>query len=653
MIEQQFENHLLTVVNDCDFDSLPQPDFIISFDNEGNPLSRYKDSEWDLMGYAYKKQSSSRVIFKLDNNSENAKILIEQIKLILYSVMMNAQQRGSARLINVLIKLGQRLKKIANICLKHECNFSNMRLCKEAVEELITYLCALNKRSAVTYLKELHKINDTKFKYKIENFGLADKDLKKIEKIVNDLDSDSKQTILIPTRIYADIITKSLDYIDQYYSQIEQIKQFSLEYFQGEFDADGFKNLVSRYKLEKLFKILGIEKQFLFKALYSHFQCIAGMMIMCFSGMRISEMQNLPINAYTTTTYNGQEIHVLNGLTSKKTVSGLRTTTWITSSAIGKAVECLRVICEIHKSYYEYKKFIAPSKFRRPDLNILELENYPLFPSFSFAGKEQPRYGIPVSEVYQAMNNWVERLLNPKPFTQEDLDELYAFNPLEDWDDYEDLQIGKSWRFKTHQFRRTLTVYSIRSGLVKVPTLKKQLQHISYDMTLHYGNNAVDSTNYIFEPDLINEFNNERLEHTTDLFLNILEQDDVLFGIRGTGLETQKGKLRNLYSDRKNTEKLIKAGQLHYKETPLGGCTLDTNCDRLGFAYTTACVTCDNAVFDTSSVKKIEIVKNSLEKQLSKYESGNYFHDQLKIEIKSIDKVLKKRITLIEVTQDV
>ena len=150
MIEQQFENHLLTVVNDCDFDSLPQPDFIISFDNEGNRLSKYKDSEWDLMGYAYKKQSSSRVIFKLDNNSENAKILIEQIKLILYSVMMNAQQRGSARLINVLIKLGQRLKKIANICLKHECNFSNMRLCKEAVEELITYLCALNKRSAVT-----------------------------------------------------------------------------------------------------------------------------------------------------------------------------------------------------------------------------------------------------------------------------------------------------------------------------------------------------------------------------------------------------------------------------------------------------------------------------------------------------------------------
>ena len=34
MIEQQFENHLLTVVNDCDFDSLPQPDFIISFDND-------------------------------------------------------------------------------------------------------------------------------------------------------------------------------------------------------------------------------------------------------------------------------------------------------------------------------------------------------------------------------------------------------------------------------------------------------------------------------------------------------------------------------------------------------------------------------------------------------------------------------------------
>ena len=121
MIEQQFNNHLLTEVNDCNFDSLPQPDFIISFDGEGNPLSRYKDTMWDLLCYAYKKQSSSRVIFQLDNDSENAKILIEQIKLVLYSVIMDVQQNSSARLINVLIKQGQRLKKLANICLKHNC----------------------------------------------------------------------------------------------------------------------------------------------------------------------------------------------------------------------------------------------------------------------------------------------------------------------------------------------------------------------------------------------------------------------------------------------------------------------------------------------------------------------------------------------------
>ena len=616
-------------------------------------MSRYKDDEWDLICYAYKKQSSSKIIFKLDCSSENAKILIEQIKLVIYSSMMDTQQKGSARLINISIKLGQRLKKIANICLKHKCNFSNIQLCKEAVEELITYLCSLNKRTVRVYLKELNLINQTKLKYKIENFGLDEKDLKKIEKIVNNLDSDSKQTTLIPTRVYADFITKSLDYIDEYYSQLEQIRKFSLEYFQCDYDADQFSDLVVRYKLKNLFKRIGIKNQSKPTVLYSHFQCIAGMIIMCFSGMRISEMQNLPINAYTTITYNGQKIHVLNGFTSKKTISGLIKTTWITSSAIEKAVKCLRVICEIHKSYFEYKKIITPSNNNQPHFNILELENYPLFPSFSHNGKEQPRYGIPVVEVYQSMNTWVERLLNPTPFSQEDLDELYAFNPLEDWDAYKDLQIGKSWRFKTHQFRRTLTVYSIRSGLVKVPTLKKQLQHISYDMTIHYGNNAIDSSNYIFEPDLINEFNNERLEHTTDLFLNIIEQDDVLFGIRGTGLETQKAKLRNLYSDRKNTEKLIKTGQIHYKKTPLGGCTLDTNCDRLSFAYTTACLTCDNAVFDQSSVKKLEIVRNSLVEQLSKYESGNYFHDQLRIEIKSIEKVLEKRITLVEVAKNV
>ena len=654
MIEQQFNNRLLTEVNDCNFDSLPQPDFIISFDGERNPLSRYKDAEWDLLCYAYKKQSSSRVIFQLDNDSENAKILIEQIKLVLYSVIMDVQQNSSARLINVLIKQGQRLKKLANICLKHNCNFNNLRLCKEAMNDILKYLCNLQKSTASIYVKEFTAINNTKLKYGFDNFGITEKEIKKLEKFVKNMESDAKQTTLIPTNIYADFITKSLDYIDHYHSQINQIRQFGLELYSEKFSVEDYRELISHYKLDALHEAVGIENQVSSYSLFTSFQSIAAMVIMCFSGMRINELQNLPINTYSTTTYNGEKIYLLNGFTSKKTVSGLRCTTWITSDKISKAIECLKVICEIHREFYSLKKFFSGSYGKHKNLKMLELEDYPLFPSFGNTGTPQPRYGIPVTEVYQGMNNWVERLLNPINFTKEDLNELYVFNPLEDWESYEDIEIGKPWRFKTHQFRRSLTVYSIRSGLVKIPTLKKQLQHISYDMTLHYGNNAVDSKNFLFEPDLIREFHIERIEHTTELFLNIIEQDEMLFGARGIGLETQKEGLRKIFnSDRKNTEKLVRAGQIHYKQTPLGGCTLETNCDRLGFAYTTACVTCENAVFDQSSVKKLEIVKSTMERQLSQYESGNYFHDQLKVEIASINKVLEKRITLIEAVKNV
>lgn len=658
MIEQKFQNQLLTVINNCNFDSLPEPNFIISFDKEGNPLSRYKDNEWDLMCYAYKKQSSSRVIFQLDNNSENAKILIEQIKLILYSGMVEFQNNGSSRLINIIVYQGQRLKKIANICLKYGCNFSNIRLCKEAMETIVKHICSLKKISASTYIKDLYKINNTQIKYQIEKFGISEKEIKKIEKMVNKLESESKQTTLIPTNIYADIVVQCIDYINEYHSKIEQIKNFSFDYFSKKHTIKEYQKIVSENNLEKIFEKIKIKNPTYLYILYSSFQAIAAMMVLCFSGMRISELQNLPINAYTSKIYNKQKVYVLNGFTSKDKVTGLKCTTWITSNIIEKAIECLRVLCEIHRFYYDYKKRLGgksvKQKEKYKDLNILELEDYPLFPSFTFVGKEQPKYGIPVAEISQGINKWVDRILKPKLFTQEDLNELYDFNPLEDWDSYEELVIGKPWRFKTHQFRRSLTVYSIRSGLVKLPTLKKQLQHISFDMTLHYGNNAVDSKNFIFEPELVAEFNNEKIEHTTNLFLNILEQDDVLFGARGTSLETQKNNLRQLYlPDRKKTEKLIKTGQIYYKETPLGGCSLETNCNRLGFAYTTACVTCENAIFDQSSVKKLEIVKNNLKKQLSKYELGNYFHDQLKIEIESIDKVLAKRITLIEAVKNV
>ena len=357
------------------------------------------------------------------------------------------------------------------------------------MNDILKYLCNLQKSTASIYVKEFTAINNTKLKYGFDNFGITEKEIKKLEKFVKNMESDAKQTTLIPTNIYADFITKSLDYIDHYHSQINQIRQFGLELYSEKFSVEDYRELISHYKLDALHEAVGIENQVSSYSLFTSFQSIAAMVIMCFSGMRINELQNLPINTYSTTTYNGEKIYLLNGFTSKKTVSGLRCTTWITSDKISKAIECLKVICEIHREFYSLKKFFSGSYGKHKNLKMLELEDYPLFPSFGNTGTPQPRYGIPVTEVYQGMNNWVERLLNPINFTKEDLNELYIFNPLEDWESYEDIEIGKPWRFKTHQFRRSLTVYSIRSGLVKIPTLKKQLQHISYDMTLHYGNN--------------------------------------------------------------------------------------------------------------------------------------------------------------------
>src|SRR5690606_37768167 len=95
-------------------------------------------------------------------------------------------------------------------------------------------------------------------------------------------------------------------------------------------------------------------------------------------------------------------------------------------------------------------------------------------------------------EIYSLMNSDDFKIL------AEDTQHLEMVNPFRAWQSEQAFKIGSIWRFTAHQFRRSLAYYVAQSAHVSLPSLKRQLKHISRQMTIYYCQSKVtyDEFNY-------------------------------------------------------------------------------------------------------------------------------------------------------------
>jgi hypothetical protein len=208
----------------------------------------------------------------------------------------------------------------------------------------------------------------------------------------------------------------------------------------------------------------------------------------------------------------------------------------------------------------------------------------------------------------------VNSLLNKDlmKITEEDIEYLEQFEPEINWRQSK-YAVGEIWHLKTHQFRRSLAVYSAQSGLVTMGALQFQLKHLCQEVTFYYGNGAeragsifnIESKNH-----MAHEFLREKpLADYTAWVWQILFSDEKLDGINGRVIErtikanTSEGKVM-IQQDRKKTIKQFKDGQRAFTETPLGGCETTAPCDKRLMHSITACIDCTKADLKPSKVQR-------------------------------------------------
>lgn len=402
-----------------------------------------------------------------------------------------------------------------------------------------------------------------------------------------------KQTPPMPTRVYSLVLTAlhrelcDFDSVsDRYLAMVRRIASLC---------ATPREERESLFDLTKMVTELGLTEYFREKEIdatvpgvssgLSDIQVVCRLTLQAYSGMRFGEAKTLPYHCLLTEKRPGTTQYLLSGLTTKLEDGRIRRTRWVTSTEGAKAIAVAqRVALVIYGALGDI-----------PTESDERISKHPLFISTSyleFSGK--PTYQAVTPNVYQTPDI---RLSSPpyacllkrlRPIIlDEDIRELEEIDPHRAWGGDPVYAVGQAWPLRSHQFRRSLALYAQRSGLVSLPSLRRQLQHITREMSLYYSKGSLFAKNFIeddpadYNEHICKDWREAKPVSEAMAFLrDVVFADEPLFG--AAGIFEQQKKNRGQVVDREVTIKQFKKGLIAYKDTPFGGCIKVGECERAG-----------------------------------------------------------------------
>jgi hypothetical protein len=378
---------------------------------------------------------------------------------------------------------------------------------------------------------------------------------------------NEQQTPIIPSKIYSHVLSA----LSQELRQIEEVLPDLLQYLADSFHSSrgGYPSLppgLMRYSehLQQPGSIRGSQ----IAAWVSNAYVVCGAVICANTGMRRNEVQQLPLAPLSHFTHAGKTHACIRGYTTKFNNGVGQEVTWITNALGAKAAELAsKLATHIHSLH---------------GASSTE-DGLLLFPRHGFGS-----YGEYMGRKSQSADLVREKLflrIVPK-IESEDIEELERIDFERSWQDDPKFKPGLLWPFSLHQLRRSLAVYAHRSGLVSLPSLKAQLQHLTQEMSMYYAKGSPFAETVLFDKDhFAVEWNASKvISDYLGYALNVLMSDERLFGGAAAWAASQavKSSPVSVYS-REHAVQMFKRGEIAFRETPIGGCTSTTQCDSSPF----------------------------------------------------------------------
>lgn len=507
--------------------------------------------------------------------------------------------------ISTIMSYYKAIKHCAKYCEKN--NLSIKKILQN--HELMTkYISTISTRNILTglssVLTHLIKIPSDITGYKV----LSTIKFNTIKRKLNTLDED-KQHPVIPSRILAELINQLSKFISNFfkikdrffyfikatlecdrYARSESL-QVKIGYKARDFKPF-FKEAAQEHGLWNFFHENNIINMPSLSTFIVRLQHATRIMIHIFTGMRSSESLSITINSLQS--YGN--IYKIKGYTSKL-VGQKKMTSWITSKDIVEAYEIAELLAKL---VYMKIEVINDLKPLFVSTSYLSLSN-----SVSYDGinLKVATASIKANEIYNILDQTKFKVTN------QDINELEKINPFRAWESEKAFSIGTTWRFTIHQFRRSLAFYVAQSALVSLPSLKRQLKHISRDMTIYYCQANELSNEFISDSHFSTLIRHEKPEADACAYINdILMSSDPLYGAHGTFIKKHGSHQKENLILKEDRDKLIenfKKGEIAYTETPLGACTTITPCDEKLLRSITACLTCARSVIKMHKLDRV------------------------------------------------
>ena len=489
----------------------------VSYDAAGLVASRFGDPSWDLSSMSTDGTSVKTLHFYkaiAAAASSLNELIREQHKALMWLHMDAGKTRAWTTLLATNLALTAWCGKAAHRGVDLYTLLANPAWVTEDAQDLNKLYVDLTSASLKTLWRHRQQLG-----------AKADLQLQKLRDALNKearSRPDTQQTPLIPSRVYCSILT-----------------------------ALGERMSLIEHQLDSL----SIDNEAkLTPGEFAEHQMTLMLVVAAYTGMRVGEVSILPLERVLVEFDQMGSIHYeLQGYTHKLQKGVKHQASWITSHQGARAVRLAQRIARLIP-----QKHSEPPRAGQQTL---------LFPSC-----RNPYRAMSSSTFDRCLN--IQREIICPALNPADIEELDRLELARGWT-RNDIVVGKRWPLAFHQLRRSLAVYAHRSGMVSLPTLKAQLQHITQEMSSYYANGFSRAVNLVFDKKhFSHEWQAAKAESSYFAYaFGILFSDEDLLG---------KGVLRmaNTVEQRSRLDilRLFEENKIAYRETPLGGCISTEPC---------------------------------------------------------------------------
>lgn len=625
----------------------PDNEFIVAYAHDGTVASRYGDTTWDFNAYSHASfDAKLSFTFWCDGVINDRHLsLIAEIKRLDFCNIWKRTDTTLAVSTHKLLHLAA--CRIASYAYDNMTSIRVLLSDGVAFDRMAATLAPANARHIRQLLFSLALVDPVEL-----GFALVDLSSRNLlNQIANSLAYE--QTAPLPTRLYsillfciASQLSETERHIDRLLAMAKEISSHpfigrSLATQRGRwkerigvpFDPDNrkpdFEDLARKHDLVEYLRSYNVSAAKQVSSRLSAIQTLCKLAIHAYSGMRDSEAEMLPFGCLVTERHLGQAHHIICGKTYKFNGGLGRRAKWVAGEDAARGVRLAQKISKLA---------LDIGGFDCPDETIAD-DRYPLFTSIAYLKLGAKSLDDDTNIIRRAVDlhlknrkKWVESF--GLIITPHDIQELKNMDPLRDWESgfYTP---GDFWPLTTHQLRRSLALYASRSGLVGLPSLRRQLQHITQEMSLyyakgsHFAKNFIGDTNDSGQRHFAIEVQETAAESEMLSFLvNVIESDEHLHGGQGAFWQRQKER-RNINIskfDREKTLKDFREGRHSYQVTPLGGCGKIVECTERAMGSFVGCILGDRSAggevkpcrYSYITISKLREVIASQEKRMEK-----------------------------------